>query len=262
MHEIYKLLDADWDMTNVYFEPANEPNNEWYTYWEDQEAQDRLETSTAWYEMDTYFSALYDHVKFSLEPSVQVLTPPMAQGNYAETERFESCITMTIFYGQSGYELMAATYISKNDGYSWHNYWRPGREPWWYAGDPCPGSNHVLQYFPQWIQTSITSSSKPAFITEADLFSPCQDPDTGITDKDAQVPATRISLSQFVSQEQGADYVIAWLLTEFPYSVVDCPGGPANYEEIRWHQAYESNETGEVVTERPWFGPWWSEAEE
>lgn len=61
MHEIYKLLSREdgWDMTNVYFEPANEPNNEWYSYWEhDEEAQNRLQTSAAWYEMNTYFSAL------------------------------------------------------------------------------------------------------------------------------------------------------------------------------------------------------------
>ncbi len=199
MHEIYKLLNVDWDMTNVYFEPANEPNNEWYSYWEhDEEAQDRLQTSSAWYEMDTYFSALYDHVKSSLEPNLQVLTPSMAQGNYAETKRFEYCESMAIFYGQSGYELMAATYTSKNDGYNWHNYWRPGREPWVYVNDPCPDSNHVFQYFPQWIQTSITSSSKPAFITESDLFSPCQDSGTGITDKDAQSSETRSSLLLFV----------------------------------------------------------------
>lgn len=186
----------------------------------------------------------------------------MAQGNYAETERFESCASMAIFYGQSGYELMAATYATKNDGYSWHNYWRPGREPWWDAGDPCPDSNHVFQYFPQWIQTSITSSSKPAFISEADLFSPCQDQGTGITDKDVQASETRESLLQFVSQEQGADYIIAWLLTEFPYSTVGkCSDGTTDYEEIRWHQAYESNETGEIVTERSWFWPWWSKAE-
>jgi len=45
--------------------------------------------------MDAYFSALYDHVK-SLDPNIQVLTPPMAQGNYAETERFVTCEPMTV----------------------------------------------------------------------------------------------------------------------------------------------------------------------
>jgi hypothetical protein len=208
--------------------------------------------------MDTYFSALYDHVHYDYpDADIQVLTPPMAQGNFAETERFVSCVPMTVTdYGESGYDWMGAVFTVKNDGYSWHNYWREGKETWVTFGDHCPNSEHVFQYFPQWLQNSIASSDKPAFITEADLFSPCQENNNPITDKDVQSEQTQESLWQFVSQEQGADYVIAWLLTEYPYSTVaECPTGLTDYEEIRWHQAYEND------TERAWFWPWWSRPE-
>ncbi len=261
MHEIYKLntnQNHQWNPANFFFEPVNEPNNEWYSYWEDKEAQDRIQTSIAWTEMDTYFSALYDSVK-SLDPNIQLLTPPMAQGNFAETERLISCRPMTVSVsGQSGYDFMPNTFTTKNDGYSWHNYWRQGQENWVHTGDPCPVSHHVFQYFPQWLQTFIVASSKPAFITEADLFSPCQDNGNPVKDKSTQVIQTRESLWQFVAEEHGADYVIAWLLTEFPYSTVaQCPADPnlTNYEEIRWHQAYEDD------VERGWFASWWSGAE-
>jgi hypothetical protein len=260
MNEIYKLnVRNGWDPANFFFEPANEPNNEWYSHWEEEEVQNMIQTADAWLDMDTYFSALYDHVHFDYPDSnIQVLTPPMAQGNFAETKRLVSCVPMTVtVYGESGYDWMGATFTVKNDGYSWHNYWRAGKETWVTSGDPCPNSEHIFQYFPQWLQTSIASSNKPAFITEADLFSPCQENDNPITDKDVQFEETQESLWQFVSQEEGADCVIAWLLTEYPYSkVAECPTGPTDYEEIRWHQAYEDD------SERAWFWPWWSRPEE
>jgi len=260
MHEIYKLnVDQHgWNPARFFFEPANEPNNEWYSYWEDKEAQGRIQTSLAWTEMDAYFSALYDRVK-SLEPNIRLLTPPMAQGNFAETKRLVFCTPMTVSVsGQSGYDFMLNTFTTKNDGYSWHNYWRQGQENWVHTGDPCPASHHVFQYFPQWLQTSIASSGKPAFVTEADLFSPCQDDENPIKDKSSQAAGTRESLWRFATEERGADYVVVWLLTEFPYSVVEqCPANNqlTNYEEIRWHQGYEDS------FERTWFGPWWSGAE-
>lgn len=260
MHEIYKLNvnQYGWNPANFFFEPANEPNNEWYSYWDDQEARDRIQTSLAWTEMDAYFSALYDRAK-SLNSNIRVLTPSMAQGNFAETENLAFCTPMTVSVsGQCGYDLMLNTFTTKNDGYSWHNYWRQGHETWVHTGQACPTSHHVFQYFPQWLQTSIASSSKLAFVTEADLFSPCQDNANPVKDKNTQAAGTRESLWQFVAEEWGADYVVAWLLTEFPYSIVDqCPADPGltDYEEIRWHQGYENN------IERIWFGPWWSGAE-
>jgi len=261
MHEIYKLnVDQHgWNPAQFFFEPANEPNKEWYEDWgaRDLEARERLQTPNAWTEMDAYFSALYDRVK-SLDSNIRLLTPPMAQGLYAETKRFASCEPMTVSVSsKSGYAFMPNTFATKNDGYSWHNYWRQGGETWVSSGDPCPASEHVFQYFPPELQATILNSSKPAFVTEADLFSPCQESDNPITDKDSQAVETRQSLWRFVSEERGADYVVAWLLTEFPYSIVeDChKGGLTNYEEIRWHQGYEDS------LERTWFGPWWSGAE-
>jgi len=259
MHEIYKLnVDQHgWNPAQFFFEPANEPNNEWYSDWEhDDEAQKRLRTPNAWTEMDAYFSALYDRVK-SLDSNIWLLTPPMAQGNFAETENLAFCTPMTVTVsGQCGYDLMPNTFTNKNDGYSWHNYWRQGHETWVHAGDVCPASHHVFQYFPPWLQTSIASSSKPAFVAEADLFSPCQDDRNPVANKNAQSTDTRESLWRFIDEEYGADYIIAWLLTEYPYSLKpNCPTGLTNYEEIRWHQAYENN------IELGWFGPWWSGAE-
>lgn len=156
--------------------------------------------------------------------------------------------------GQSGYDFMQTTFAAKRDGYSWHNYWRRDKENWKILGEPCPDSEHVSQYFPNWLKTVITVGGKPAFVTEADLFSPCQESDNPIKDKDLQAAETAQSLWWFTSEEQGADYVIAWLLTEYPYSTVkDChKGGLVDYEEIRWHQAYEND------IERIWFKPWWS----
>ncbi len=261
MHEIYKL-NVDqyrWNPAQFFFEPANEPNNEWYSYWEhDPEAQQRLQTPSAWTEMDAYFSALYDRTKY-LDSNIRVLTPPMGQGNYAEAKRLISCEPMTVSAnGQSGYDLMPNTFTNKNDGYSWHNYWRQGQENWGYTSSFCPASHHIFQYFPLGLQATITATSKPTFITEADLFSPCQDSGNPVINKGSQAVETRKSLWQFVAQEQGADYVVSWLLTEYPYSVVkQCPANEqlTNYEEIGWHQAYENN------VERTWFNPWWLGAE-
>jgi hypothetical protein len=257
MHEIYKLNveQRGWNPAQFFFEPANEPNNEWYSYWEDKEARDRLMTPSAWQEMNSYFSSLYDYAK-TLEPNLQILTPSMAQGNLAETKQFGTCTPMTITANLSGYDYMQSTYTNKNDGYSWHNYWRAGYEVW--DSQPCPSeqdtptSHHIIQYFPYWMQATILSTNKSTFITEADLLSPCQDAANSVTDKDTQAEATRESLRLFVTEEQGANSVIAWLLTEYPYSVVElCPTGLVNNEEIRWHQAYEND------SERVWFRPWW-----
>ncbi len=262
MDEIYKLnVRRGWNPANFFFEPANEPNSEWYSDWDDPEAQERIRTADAWADMNDYFSALYDHVNQEFpEADILVLTPPMAQGNFAETKRFASCAPMKVSPTslETGYDWMATTFTAKNDGYSWHNYWRQGREAWVSVGEPCPASEHIFQYFPQWLQDLITSGDKPSFITEADLFSPCQESDNPIQDKDEQFDETQESLWQFVFQEQGADSTIAWLLTEHPYSVKDaCPTGLVNYEEIKWHQAYIAD-----GSERAWFWPWWSRSEE
>lgn len=260
IYEIYKLNvnQRDWSPESFFFIPANEPNKEWYSDWKhDPEAQDRIRFMSAWVQMDSYFAAIYGLVK-NWDDNIQVLPPPMSQGLYAETRYFGTCKLMALDDGFSGYDHMALTF-TRSDGYVWHNYWDAGKEIW--DNDPCPSedsipsSYHVFQSFPQSLQDEIKASAKPAFIAEADLLSPCQRGGNLITDKDAQPEATRNSLWEFVTEEQGADYVIAWLLTEYPYSLVkECPADAnlTNYEEIRWHQAYENN------VERVWFSPWWS----
>lgn len=87
------------------FEPANEPNGEWYV-------GSQITSYIAWQDMDSYFSALYDYVHNHYS-GINVLTPPMAQGNYAETKRFESCTSMEVSAGQSGYDFMQNTYTTK-----------------------------------------------------------------------------------------------------------------------------------------------------
>jgi hypothetical protein len=257
MNEIYKLNvnQRGWSPTSFYFIPVNEPNTEWYSYWSDEEAQNRIKTPTAWSEMDNYFASLYDYVHSSY-PNIRVLTPPMSQGNFAERAHLDSCNPMTVTEGLSGYDFMPNTYTSKNDGYAWNNYWIKDHETW-ATGSPCPSSHHVFQYFPEWMQTAIQSSSKPAFITEADLLSPCQANGNPITSKQDQPTETQESLRSFISQEQGADYVAAWLLTESPYSSLPyCLTGYPDTQEIKWHQAYR-----EDGGERNWFWPFWSQAD-
>jgi len=212
--------------------------------------------------MDAYFSALYDNAK-SLNSNLQVLTPSMAQGANAEKWLFGSCnLTALIVNGDptasAGYDWMQPTYTTKNDGYSWHNYWRQQKEFWSSnlcpSTDTLPSSDHIFQYFPAWLQTEITSSSKPAFITEADLFSPCPPAQNNITNKDAQADTTQESIWRFFSEERGADFVIAWLLTESPHYPPACasPSGVTWPSEIAWHEAYR-----EDGTERDWFRLWW-----
>jgi hypothetical protein len=211
MNEIYKLnVRNGWNPASFFFVPANEPNKEWYADWPEQEAKDLVRTPTAWLEMENYFTALYDHVHTNY-PDVRVLTPPMAQGNYAERWRMtmgleENCNPMTVTVGGlSGYDFMPGTYGGKNDGYTWNNYWRKDREAWENEINICPKNHHIFQYFPAEMQTRIRSSGKPTFITEADLFSPCQENGNPITSKQDQATDTADSLWQFVSQEQGAN---------------------------------------------------------
>jgi hypothetical protein len=256
MNEIYKLNvnQNGWDPISFFFLPANEPNIEWYS---DSVGNIRLYHAQAWQDMDAYFAALYDNAK-SLNSNLHILTPPMAQGAFAETARLDSCVPMTVSNNLSGYDLMPNAFGDKNDGYSWNNYWRKDRESWVSTGNPCPGSHHISQYFPAQLQTRIASHTKPAFVTEADLFSPCLYAGNPVTDKNNQPTETQESLWQFTSQEQGANYVIAWLLSESPYSSRDsCPTGYSDKQEIKWHQAYRLD-----GSERNWFWPWWSRPEQ
>lgn len=232
------------------FVPANEPNNEWYNL-NTNPAVDRI---GAWQDMAAYFSALYDEVRGRADVNnLQLLTPPMAQGNFAEAWNFD-CNPFILRNSRGvvvagvGYDYMERYYRQENDGYTWNNYWNAGKESW-YIGSGCSvSSNHIVQFFPSWLVWEIRGSGKPAYITEADLLSPCQGQKVPFADKDANPAATASSIRRFINNEWIAEGVAVWLLIEAPPSEIeDCPGG-----EVQWHSAYRPN-----GTRRAWFVEWW-----
>jgi hypothetical protein len=225
-----------------------------------------LESYNAWRQMDAYFQSLYDYVRANKSSGIRILTPPMAYDNLAEPRRLGSvpgsCEPQGVLDEagqlQAGYDLMPYTYDTKNDGFVWNNYFRMGRETW-ATGDPCGVSDHLFQYFPSradgtGLADHVRNSGKLSFISEMDLFSPCQRGDNPLMDKDANPSQTSNSLWSFIGQEQGATYSLPWLLSEDPYSVVeDCHiNGLVNYLEVKWHQAYERE-----GFQRAWFAQWW-----
>ena len=292
MNAIYQVnQEHQWPVDRFYFEPANEPNYEWYQRLVDEGAETlnpRIENKQAWIDMDEYFAALYDQVK-QLNPRLQILSPPMAQDLYGEHYHLGTCTKMALNdkMGRSGLDFMKKTFgydygadqssTPKVDGFAWHNYWRKGREMW----DPPLGliptvdelcavdkthkspSDHLFQYFSRGMEQSMMTL--PTLITEADLLSPCQLGEAGAAvSKDAAATETVSSLLTFIKQEYlhddyGARYVIAWLLVnEYADEGDTCRAGSdpkgsyhQNYE-INWHEAYR-----EDGTERAWFTQWW-----
>ncbi|MFN8488724.1 MAG: hypothetical protein U0350_14075 [Caldilineaceae bacterium] len=294
MDAIYQLNvnTYKWPKEHIYFEPANEPNNEWY-------AERRPLTRTlapdvdnkqAWIDMDNYFAALYDRAK-QINPNLQILASSISQGLRGEHTLPGTCdnSNMTVDANdRTGLDFMKQTYgydfdgdpthppAIKADGFAWHNYWREGQEAW----EPLPGlvpsldaicpgnrsylpkSDHLYQYFSAGMEVSMARSHKPTFITEADLQSPCQNLENTIKSKD-QLPdgsndayRTRDSLIKFVSQEFGARYVIAWLLVnQFADEANKCGKDYPNHE-INWHEAYTEN-----GDEHFWFTLWWHDAQ-
>ena len=84
------------------FEPANEPNTEWYA--KPHPDADMPEPSyfdeASWRAMDQYFANLYDYVHDNAGYlPIRVLTPPMAQSAYAETKNINSddCPAFSLF---------------------------------------------------------------------------------------------------------------------------------------------------------------------
>jgi hypothetical protein len=287
MKAIYNLNIANgWPATRFYFEPANEPNLEWYKNLEEAnpDLYPQSVNNEAWQQMNSYFSAVYDTAK-SLNSAIQVLTPPMGQNEGAEEYQFASCAKMLLFINGAptpteayGYDYMRDVYTTKNDGWSWHNYWRQAKEFWqsdFCQGEspPDPTSDHLYQYFPQWLRDEISNSGKPAFITEADLLSPCQQPVHTVVNKEGSVysVATQNSLLDFIAQEGGADYVAVWLLTN-SYQDPPLPNSGqniqtcdthdpeySNYEQA-WHEAYRDT-LYQSNYERDWFRLWWLSSE-
>ncbi len=88
MHAIHTHNQIDgW--VEYGFEPANEPNTEWYSL---TIGSVTYQDPEAWQDMNDYFVALYDHVHEHYS-GIRVLTPPMAQTAYAEGINIEDTVT-------------------------------------------------------------------------------------------------------------------------------------------------------------------------
>jgi hypothetical protein len=159
------------------FEPANEPNSEWYPIvFEVQNAQN-------WAKMDAYFTNVYLQVHPNgTNSDIRVLAVPMAQSYYAEERNIIDCSPYGDMGGRSsGLEWMENTWmesvngshVNYNDGWSWHNYWKPGEEGATSDNSCSEFSGHNFQAFTSALKSKILNSPDLAFITEADVYSPC-----------------------------------------------------------------------------------------
>lgn len=232
------------------FEPANEPNIEWYDQIAGNEFPDTIPNQSmamAWQDMNAYFQAIYQYVK-AYSTSIHVLTPAMAQGQYAEgidTLHPPTCSQQLLVDTEStGYNEMRGAYESYRDAVSWHNYWRLGYE----GGNWCAvGGQHVSYYFPSWLKNSLYPVGvTEGFITEADLLSLQQDGQQPIQDKDEQDGMrAALSIRRFMYYELRSYHIASWLLNDLT--------GNAEYG---WHEAYRDSGV-DVQVERPWFRQWW-----
>lgn len=265
MDAIQQLNERNkWPKQQVFFEPANEPNNEWYSYKGITTAL-QLQRSNSWQQMDDYFSKLYD-TAHTLNQNLQILTPPMGQRNFAEIISLGSCDPMRVdnIKWKAGYDFMPKTYNSELfEGYSWHNYWNYGKEQLDIVNVAyCnlypthkPNSHHLFQYFPDWLRGKMAAARKPTFVTEADLNSRCQDESNPLQDKILEWEATKASLHDFIANETLATYVIVWLLVQEDDGGRACKndqGGNDDNYEIYLHEAYHES-TGYHL----WFREWW-----
>lgn len=241
------------------FEPANEPNTEWYTSGKDKYGNPLPQpipsnfNAASWQAIDQYFANIYSYVHANAGSlSIRVLTPPMAQNAYAEKKNTLDCSYFYLDNGvNGGYQVMSQTFNSTNpmnDGYSWHNYWAFGHEGWL----PCEGhyddGQHVSRFFPSpmyYVVSPIDWASRPGVITEADLASPGQGFGSSLTDKDGSYVSTDVSIRDFISSEQLAQQVTVWLLNDNTNSTQG---------EHEWHEAYSSGF-------RTWFQEWWPKSQ-
>ena len=224
------------------FEPANEPNIEWYG---DDSRPEKFKDE-AWTAMNDYFTAVYNKVQL-LSGSVRVFTPPMSQGAFAEGITWDAnCQKQELINSLStGYEKMRNTYEYYSHGISWHNYWNLGKENY----TSCPsGGHHVSWYFPPWMKDAIRTRSKSVVLTEADLNSPNQG--GNVADKNSNPVATANSLRRFFSTEftsGGANYgaspsIALWLMNDNINN---------SNTDHNWHEAYTDN--GTTYKENDWF---------
>jgi hypothetical protein len=242
------------------FEPANEPNTEWYKG-DPQPTLIQPSNPTAWIDMDAYFTNIYTYVHtFYPASQLRVFTPPMAQNNYAEMMRtgLDRCDPMTLYNNDfSGYEMMPNVFLYgySNDGYTWHNYWALGFEDWVPNCDPniSPHGHHVDQWFPLSMREQMFF--KINYMTEADLRSPGSPMYGNLANKGDQLGLTASnSISQFFGTDLAAQHIAAWNLNiTNPYET-----------EQSWHEAYGCNDfvwadpsKVKPPLERPWFTRWW-----
>jgi hypothetical protein len=248
-------MNKNNDWQEYAFEPANEPNLEWYLKKPFTQTVPTIDQFVAWEEMNDYFVALYDAVKALPDGSnIKLLTPPMAQTRYAEPVRVQDteCKPYRLSDMDTfGYNVMRTVYETKNDGLSWHSYWTYGHEsilPYCSGGD----GEHISMTFPDWMRDQVMFGSKLAFITESDLASPGQEMGSTLTDKDANTTNTRVSIQYFFRVEPYPVRPVMWLLN----NNFDDPPGQHENAEIKWHQAYTP-----AIGIRPWFTDWWPRPE-
>lgn len=257
--EMGKIQALNWSQGFLVFgfEPANEPNLEWYSR---DIGTPRIWNGTAWTDMDAYFSAVYDYVNNYYPSYIKVLTPPMVQSQYAEGNDIEDvdddmpCGDVWLVDGTyKGYDLMQNTIENKSDGINWHNYWSQGKENYNY----CPLGQHVSIYFPSWMKTAIRDQEIPVTITEADIGSPIQMRGINpLTDKttgnNPNYTANSIELYFKLEYWYGPNHygtrprIASWLLAD-----------DTGHGDHDWHKAYE-----ESGYERPWFNLWYLGEEE
>lgn len=261
------------------FIPANEPNAEWYANPPGSDVslpqpQPNAGMESVWEDMGVYFRNVHTLAHFfnvdkNLGLDIRVMTPPMAQGWYAEgISFFGDCGESKLLFRnadgdivrtETGYNLMEGYYKWYNDGVTWHNYWLAG------VGEDhsdyvrCEdGGNHVSYYFPEWLRATIDPVDKPPFILEADIASPEQailgSINPRFEDKDSHIVPVSESIRRFFHNEYcygGSDlrqgysanvHIASWLLSD-----------NSDKPEHHWHMAYTSS-AGEV---RPWFDEWW-----
>lgn len=260
-NRIINIQGEDLAFNEWGFEPANEPNTEWYNSDPNDNIPDTSPNRTwveAWQDMQAYFTEIRNSVRSRVPTGIRVLTPPMAQSAHAETKQVNAindpdpsnwCPDMRLRDDRStGYGVMQEYYTTNNDGIDWHNYWRLGFE---WSGACSIGAQHVSYFFPDWMQNVLKPlGEKDGTVTEADLFSsggpPNQDPNQPLQDKDDRGgwPAAN-SLRKFFYNEFRSDTIVAWLLNDN----VNDPN-----QDHNWHEAYDDQQGN---AEQAWFTQWW-----
>lgn len=244
-----------WPDNRTYFIPANEPNQEWYS----SNTTPPNSNIDAWQAMDGYFSALIAYAR-QYHPQVQILTPSMGPAQYAEGIEWGRYASQGNFCqpqlvgGNKGYDLMPGTYQRRVDGfygYSWHNYYTQGREPY----ETClDGGFHLSREFPDFMQQALILQGYPGFIDETDLCSwfpigtgNCFN-NNSIHWKDDNPTATADSLNYFFQAENQATNAIPvlWLLNNYDVT-----------PEYEWHEAFNDGSNSFYN----WFNSWWSAAQ-